>query len=409
MNNTKNVKDDVKNESSGLKRILSSELFKNYNNMYTLIFIILVSVTAVIIRTRMFEFMSGDMNIYIIPWFEKIKSEGGFRALSGYIGDYTPPYYYIIAVLTYLPFEAIKSVKFVSCVFDFIMAVFAAKIVYELTKKLHSAVLGYALCLFTPTVFMNSGIWGQCDSIYTCFLIISIYYIIKNKQALSMIFYGIAFAFKLQAVFIAPYFLVLLIKKKLSPKKIILFPIALFAMMIPAMLCGDSIFRIFGIYFKQADEYNLLSYSIANIYSFLNGMYIDIIANKSICVYITGAVVLMLVYYFVMKNYEITNRHIVVGFALFAFVLPYLLPHMHERYYYPAIVIGLILAVSDRKFLPYFVAAEICAAVPQTVFLYGNSLDHTLWNVLSVTVIVIIYNLFKKYENLIKENEIYKE
>ena len=73
--------------------------------IYTFIFIALVSIFAVIIRLRLFPFVSKDMTNFLFPWFDRIKSNGGFLALDERIGDYTPPYYYILAFLTYLPFE----------------------------------------------------------------------------------------------------------------------------------------------------------------------------------------------------------------------------------------------------------------------------------------------------------------
>ena len=55
----------------------------------------------------------------------------------------------------------------------------------------------YALVLIIPTVMLNSGMWGQCDSIYTTFVILALYFLVKEKYSLSFIMLGISFAFKL--------------------------------------------------------------------------------------------------------------------------------------------------------------------------------------------------------------------
>ena len=66
----------------------------------------------------------------------------------------------------------------VSIIFDYILAISIAVLTKELLKGKKKAndfaVLAYGLILILPTVFINSADWGQCDSIYATFSVISL-------------------------------------------------------------------------------------------------------------------------------------------------------------------------------------------------------------------------------------------
>ena len=112
----------------------------------------------------------------------------------------------MLAILSYLPFEPLYMIKAVSVVFDFILSIMVAKLIYALTKSESKAVFSYAVVLFLPTNIINSSLWGQCDSIYVTFVICSLYYLVRNCFKTSFVILGIAFAFKLQTIFIVPIF-----------------------------------------------------------------------------------------------------------------------------------------------------------------------------------------------------------
>lgn len=100
-------------------------------------FILLLAVTAVAFLARfgLFSHVSGDYTSFLSNWFDTLKNAGGLAGIGMNIGDYTPPYLYILALLTYLPVEALISIKLVSCIFDFLLALYAAKTVFHLTAK----------------------------------------------------------------------------------------------------------------------------------------------------------------------------------------------------------------------------------------------------------------------------------
>ncbi|MEG0692606.1 MAG: hypothetical protein RR444_05940, partial [Oscillospiraceae bacterium] len=91
----------------------------------------LITFFCVLMRASLFPFVSNDYSQFLEKWFITLKDNGGFSALSVSLGDYTPPYFYILAALTYLPIDSLISIKLVSCIFDFILAITVMKMAYS--------------------------------------------------------------------------------------------------------------------------------------------------------------------------------------------------------------------------------------------------------------------------------------
>ena len=111
--------------------------------------------------------------------------------------------------------------------------------------------------ILLPTVILNSAWWGQADSIYTAFILISIVYLLKKRYFLSFVFLGISFSFKLQFIFILPlYILVYLSTKEFSIWNFFIIPIMNINMCLPAILCGKSAKSCLSVYINQTKEYS---------------------------------------------------------------------------------------------------------------------------------------------------------
>ena len=170
-------------------------------------------------------------------------------------------YQSIIAFLHYLPFNPVSSYKIVSCIFDYILAISCGFLVIEFKNKnkLFIFSMVYTSILFLPTVFLNSAFWGQCDSIYSSFIILSLLYLIKNNYTVAFIFLGFGFAFKLQTVFILPVFcFYYFINKKFSLVKMLLIMISsMYVLCIPGFIFGRNLLEPFEIYLFQTTYENL--------------------------------------------------------------------------------------------------------------------------------------------------------
>ena len=170
---------------------------------YLLLSFLFITICSFALRYFMRRFESGDFNCCLYPWFQYLKNNGSLKALASYPGNYNAPYVTLLAILSYIPMHSLYLIKGVSIVFDFFMALAAALLVKELSKNnKFLELITYALVLIIPTVMLNSGMWGQCDSIYTTFVILALYFLVKEKYSLSFIMLGISFAFKLQFIYL---------------------------------------------------------------------------------------------------------------------------------------------------------------------------------------------------------------
>ena len=180
---------------------LRIKLFDFITKYRKIFFVIVITFIAFAIRLQSIKNLSGDMAWDLNSWFNELKANGGLLALKNSIGNYNIPYLVIMALLAYLPIEYFISIKAVSIIFDYILAISVAFLVKELLKGKKNAndlaVLAYGLILILPIVFINSADWGQCDSIYATFSVISLIFLMKGKDFKSFVFLGIAFAFKL--------------------------------------------------------------------------------------------------------------------------------------------------------------------------------------------------------------------
>ncbi len=369
--------------------------------LFAFVFMAIISVLAAVTRLKLYPSVSLDYIYFLEPWYNTIKSNGGFAALSEPIGNYTPPYFYLLAFLTYLPFEPLSAIKTLSCIFDFLLAVYCAKIIYLVTKDYAKTAITYSLVLFLPTVILNSAFWAQCDSMYTAFLVMCIYYVLAKKDYAAIAMFGIAFSLKLQAIFIAPFLLILLLKKEVPFIKLWVFPLTFLLMMFPAILLGDNLTRILNIYFGQSQQYPNLTYNCANVWAFVSGVNNAEISSSSVLM--TGAVCIMLIYYTLTKKSGILSSHrlVLTGTAMFALGVAFFLPHMHERYYFPAVIFTLLVSMADTKKFGFLVLMEYVSVMSYAPFLFGYSIPN--WSILSGIAALVLYLLFKDYRNLLKE------
>lgn len=302
-------------------------------------------------------FHSGDMDFFLIKWFNEINNLG-YEALKTQVGDYNIPYQFIIFILTKFHSAAILSYKFVSIFFDYSSAITAGLISVLLNKnsqkKYVHFVASYSFVLFSPLVIFNSSFWGQADSIYSFFAITSLYFILKNKTLVSFIFLGIAFAFKLQTIFLLPIFvLIYLIKKNYSIIYFGIIPIMMYILSIPSLLAGRSILSPFTIYLNQTSSYKSMSMDTPNFWSLfsLNDYsHLHVLATL-----ISLGIISLGLGYIWITNSDISNE-IILALAIWCiWTCVMFMPSMHERYNYIAEILVMVLCTYKSKY--FFICA----------------------------------------------------
>ncbi len=315
--------------------------FVNFVKAENIFFMIAVTVLAMAVRLRFFGYVSSDYRQFLSGWFELIRQNGGLAAAGLDFGDYTPAYYYLLGLVSYLPFSGLHLIKALSCAGD----VAAAYFVFRMVDRKYGEFWGeiaYAITLFLPTVILNSSVWAQCDSIYTAALLGCVCYLMEDREVRAVTAFSIAFALKLQAVFLAPFLLLLLLKRKIRARCLLIPPLVYLISILPAALLGRDFGELLTVYVQQAQEYREPTMNLPNLYSWFPSDVSDSFGGAAVLA--AGALVLFSFAYLCSKKFQL-NDEMLISLALFyTMMLPYFLPYMHERYWYPADLLSVVFA-----------------------------------------------------------------
>lgn len=376
-----------------------------------LIFILIITIISLILRISLYHFDFGDYDMFLKPWFNELKENGGLKALNRDIGNYNAPYMTILALLTYLPISSLISIKTVSVIFDYICAIIIAKIALHLFRnhkeKNKIALLLYSAVVFLPTVFLNSSCWAQADSIYTAFVLISLLYLVKQKYGRAFIFLGIAFAFKLQTIFILPLYIWMYISERKFSIANFLWIIVMFVVMcLPSILFGNTIQHCFDVYVGQTTNYSqYITLNFPNIYGiFWGGANEHLVTTPNELVIKIGiigtfAIFVLLAFLVLYKKVKFDGRAL-IEFGLWSLLIcTCFLPSMHERYLFIGDILGLLYLIynKDKYYIP--LGIELVSLYGYLYFLFsGFALDMRVVSIFYF-VIVILYSkeMFQRY------------
>lgn len=342
-------------------------LLKRYENRLILIIGIIL---ALALRFALFGYESVDYKAFLSNWYDFIQQHG-FEAFAHDFANYNQPYLYLMAIVVYLlPFvPKIIAIKLISAVFDFLLGWFVYKLINLKYPGSILGVFGYLTVLFAPTVFLNSSCWGQADAIYTTFLVACLYWICTRRQWLALAAYGFAFAIKAQAIFFVPFLFAMLLKRQLSWKPFFVVPIIYLLTLLPAWIAGRNFLDLLFIYIRQSNTYHELSKHAPNFYIWFPDSAYDYLYPAGL---VLGLSVAFLIIVGILKTARAIDRDLIVQ-AAFIFVLsvPYFLPKMHERYFYPADVLAILYAFYFPKYFYVPIVVILCSFLSYLPYLFS--------------------------------------
>lgn len=94
--------------------------------------------------------------------------------------------------------------KMFTLVFHFVTGYFVYLFVKRKNESWDTALINTLFYLVNIAVLYNVIIWSQVDIILTCFVFISVYYAMKNKALLAIVFLILGLNFKLHAIIFVP-------------------------------------------------------------------------------------------------------------------------------------------------------------------------------------------------------------
>ena len=309
------------------------------------------------LRAFCLNYETLDYQNFLKQWVEFFRQNGGFAALSQSVGNYNIPYLYFLALFSYIPSKDLYLIKLLSIFFDVLLAWAAMGILEKLGGSPRQRLGIFFTVLFLPTVVLNGALWGQCDSIYVALALMSIYWALDDRPVLSMLAMTLSFGFKLQAVFIMPVLAVLWMQGKLKLRHFFVFPIAYVILVLPAVLLGRPFLDTITLYFNQTGSIGSgLNYNSPSIFGIFWHVDNEALASKLAIVSAFVFMLLVLLVCYVNRK-RLSSRAMMAAAVLLAVGIPFLLPHMHDRYFFAGDILTVALAFAGWK---YCAVAPLC-------------------------------------------------
>lgn len=364
--------------------------------------ILLAAITTIIVLYRsLLQVESADVHWWFLPWLRHIHDHGIAQTLSinlpvlvleaNNAGNYTPPYLYLLFLGSHAgPLaDDLTVIKIVSIS----GAVFCAASLYYLLScyvRRDIAICGAIAYLLLPSVVLNAAAWGQIESYYTGFILIAIARAEREDLLTCMAAFGIAISIKLQAIFLGPFLLYLVISRK-APIGILIIPPIMYAlMMLPAWIAGRPALDLAMIYVEQSHAYPWLSMNAPNPWTFVQ--YLRLVPQPAGMVLgiLAGLVVGLLIAGLGFVRRDRGSDLLLVALASVT-LIPFVLPKMGDRYFFMADTLSYALAIAHTR------RWSVGAAVAIQIGSFGAYLTHfsgvrigTGLGVLSMTIAVAV-------------------
>lgn len=354
--------------------------------MKYLIFAILSCVKLLFIYLCKSGFSSDVM--CFASWSERVYDVGFFDFYSNdYFCDYPPGYIFVLYIIGflsnifYLDFNSFGG-RALLCLPSILAEFVLSVIVYRLlVRKNVKFAFGFSIIavVLNPLFILNTVLWGQIDSYFGLFLVLSFLSISKNKYLYSALYFSLAFLVKPQALIFAPIFIYTFISSK-SIKKIFggfvtfILPVIVFSILFQG---EQGAFWLVEKYLSTLGQYEYFTVNAYNIYMLLGLNWQEIGDKWSVITYIVPVVATIICFYYLFKQKG--KKSIFFATYILNAVMFMLSVKMHERYSYIG-VIFLVFAFAeslDSRVLKIFILSIILNIVNIGLVLYAYVVNGT--------------------------------
>jgi Gpi18-like mannosyltransferase len=286
-----------------------------------------------------------DMMKFFVPWMNTVQDRG-LASLSGDFAGYTPPYIYLMYVASGLvPWVGtVAAIKLINLPFIAILSLAIYHIVLIASESRRRAATAAALFWIVPTPLVNAFAWGQLDCVYAAFLALFVLFAIKRAPIAAASMFGVSLAFKPQPIFLLPVLLYLILAKHMRVWHLVFVPVMYLLMMVPAAIAGGHWLEfVNNIYVAPFEAFSVLSVTAPNPWKIVGALQL-VDYRTGLLVGTAAAGLAGLVISVGTLRLEPNARTVVLVAALSGALMPYLLPKMHERYFFVADVMTFTLA-----------------------------------------------------------------
>ena len=236
-----------------------------------------VTVLGLFLRYSHLPMLAADLKYMNSSWFEAIKAEGMAGILDPALEyTYSPLHLYVwmLAAALLGSFDTHMVLKGVSLLFEVGTVLAACGLLRTLLPKKEQKFLrflGFTALWLSPVMIWNVSGWGQTDAMFAVFAVLAVWMLLKDKPIWGLVWLGVSLAFKLQAIFLLPLFMMAYFcgRKRFSVLWFLLVPGILVVSGIPMVLVGESPLFAVNIYLGQTDLYTKITYNYPNLYAIM--------------------------------------------------------------------------------------------------------------------------------------------
>jgi Gpi18-like mannosyltransferase len=349
------------------------------------------------IRFQIYEFNNGDM-VLLNGWYDHLDVNGWAGLADEGFSNYPPAYLYLLWLSTLLPdwVGSTFAIKLIPTLFDMLSA-FTIFRMARLHHEVDRSFIVAAIFFIMPTIMFNSTGWGQIESLYTSFLLICVYLLLMDKPFWALLAYGVAFSFKAQSIFLLPFLGIMLLKGRIRWHHFLLIPVTYVVLGIPAAWIGRSWESILLIYVGQVGQFRGLSMNAPNLYIFIPNSFYAPGVSIGMGVFLVSLAV------WGWTNWRartaLTQRQIILMASAVLVLVPFTLPKMHDRYFYPADVFSYaaVIFVPEMWFVPMLF--QLTSGMSYLAFLVRAPITFVMVAAL-ITTGTVIYILRKQILSL---------
>jgi Gpi18-like mannosyltransferase len=328
----------------------------------------LIAAVAVNLYALCWATVPPDLVQFVIPWYGHILERGPVDAFTEPFSNYTPPYLYLLAAssLVHPLVQPVDVIKWLSVAGTGFLALAVA----DLVKALGAEPKRAAFTFVVPTIALNAALLGQCDALWAGACVLAVAAMIRGTTVKSLVWCGVGIAFKAQAAFVAPFIIGSLIGRRAPLWQWSIPALVYAALMAPAWLLGWPAADLATVYLRQAGWFDTAG-NLANPWIWAGQFAPDAAKPLYILGYVTAAAAALGIGILAASCVRKPKALLMLA-LLSAFALPFLLPKMHERYYFlaDALVLALALATPTRHNLYITATVQIASLLSVLTYVY---------------------------------------
>ena len=306
-----------------------------------------------------------DTLVFSLPWYDFARTHG-FGGLKDTFTNYTPFYSYLLLSVTHFDGlgRPLSLIKAISTLFEFGCASVIADMVRHASQSSRKGALAFAGVWLAPTVLFNGAMWGQADATWTFFTLLSVSSFMRGRN--GVVPFAIAVAVKAQAVFLGPFMLGMILRRRLHWAWLLAVPVVYVGLAVPVLVAGRPLASVLAVYADQADYYHDLYKGAANPWLFLHAVVpygVGLVSGLALA----GAAGMALAIQ-IGRSRRDDPAFILLAACVSLYAMPFLLPKMHDRFFYGFELAVIALAVLKPRYLAVAVIAQLDGVLAYLAF-----------------------------------------